>query len=231
MDENELKLIHESLDNIEPAEGAKERILKNIMTKVQEQEAIEIEDKIEEKETAATEDIKKEKSNAAKIISIGKWLVPLAACLVLVFVGLKFNIRQEPGEGDVSSSIFDHVDSIEELNQRLGLNLVLPEELKEPRYSIMYDTVAYIDFMYNEKVVALYLSKDSKDYSSTEGEIIQSQNIDSVNNAILEEINGFDARYFKVKWTVGEVYYLLESISEITSEEMISLYQIILQNQ
>lgn len=218
MSEQNNNPIRKSIDNIEPAEGARERMLRNIKQKAAEHQTVQIED-----------------TKSKKTISfsrIMKWTVPLAACLVLTVVGIsvipKLNVPIEPDDSIAQiGSPFGEEMTVEEMNNRLGITLKLPPDAQEAVCVIMDGTIGDISFSYNNAYFSIRVSKQSGDFSGLNGTLIKSEKIDSATNATLETIRGTEYNYLKMVWTDGEVTYILSNDSETTADTIKEIYNLI----
>ena len=96
MKENRDEHIRESINKIEPAEGAKERMLANIKRKAAEQVI------------AENAESKPEKAKILPFRRVMKWVMPVAACFVLAVIGVTVmpNIIHSPE----SSNPGDHIE-------------------------------------------------------------------------------------------------------------------------
>ncbi|MGN0670309.1 MAG: hypothetical protein ACI4JZ_07145 [Oscillospiraceae bacterium] len=216
MSEQNNNPIRKSIDNIEPAEGARERMLRNIKQKAANQQPVQAE------ETKSRKPI--------PFGSIMKWALPAAACFAVLIVGISVIPKQntppvDSSEGVMVGNPFGDDLTAEELQEQLGFSVDLPEEAENAAYNILDGNIANISFEYGGSSYLLRASKQSGDFSGINGTLIKSDKIDAANDAVLETIRGTDYNYFKLTWTDGAVTYILANNTEISAEDITEIYE------
>ncbi|MGN0679951.1 MAG: hypothetical protein ACI4JS_09840 [Oscillospiraceae bacterium] len=209
---NENNSFKEIIDTIEPAEGAKERMLQNIKRK------------------AETQTVQNTSSKPSSLVKIMKWALPAAACLAIVVVGINLlpRLRSTPIGNESGVQIpnpFVGVNTLDEIEEQLGISVKLPDGAENAAYFIIDGSIASIDFEYGGKSYTLRASKQSGDFSGINGTLINSDKIDAANDAVLETIRGFEYNYFKLMWTDGAVTYILANNAEISTDDITGVYQ------
>lgn len=211
---NENNSFKEIIDTIEPADGAKERMLRNIKRKAAQQN---------------TEVTPNAKSKALPFGRIMKWALPAAACLAIVVIGINILPRLSSTPIGSESGVqipnpFEGVNTLDEIEERLGISVKLPNGAENAAYFIIDGSIASIDFEYGGKSYTLRASKQSGDFSGINGILIKSDKIDAAKNAVLETIRGTEYNYFKLTWTDGAVTYILANNTEISEDDIIQVY-------
>lgn len=209
--------IHNSIANIEPADGAKDRMLKNIRQKSAMQQ-----------EAAQPSQLKKN----PKVISykhIAKWAAPVAACFVLLIAG-SFFMNDTPPVSD-SSDVqalppFVAVDSPQEITELLGIEIHAPADAENVQYSILDGKIAQIDFSWNGQEYTLRASAQDGDFSGVHGEESASELINAETNAQYTVIPDEGISYSKISWTNGTIRFYLTCSGE-RPEEIKDAYQLI----
>lgn len=209
--------IRKSIDNIEPADGARERMLQNIRRKAAEQQSAEIAQK-------------SEKPKAMPLNRILKWALPVAACFAILLVGINVipKLGAAPVESDESvlgGNPFAGEMSAEELQEKLGFSIDAPEGSENASYNVLDGNIANISFEYGGNSYTLRASKQSGDFSGINGTLIKSDKIDAANDAVLETIRGMEYNYFKLTWTDGAVTYILMNNNEISADDITGVYE------
>lgn len=210
--------IKRSIDNIEPADGARERMLRNIRQKAAEQQNA--------KETQDTS-----KPKAIPLNRIIKWALPAAACLVIAAVGIGVVPRLvspivESGSEVEIANPFQTVNSADEFEEQLKFRIDAPGGSEDIAYSILDGEIAQVDFNYGGNSYTLRASKQSGDFSGINGTVIKYDKIDAANDAVLETIRG-QFNYYKLTWTDGAVTYILANNTEISADDITGVYEII----
>lgn len=190
LDNNET--IRSAINDIIPADGAKERMLANI----------------KRKSIAA---------NQKPTINFAKWAAPLAACLaavVITVVGVKviptFNKSPSVSEPTKVGSPTRLVDSAAAFAEELGISIDAPEGSKNVQYMIIDDEVADISFVYNDIDYTLRASKQNGDFSGINGTAVLSELIGENNNAMLTVVTDIsNETYLKLEWNDGKTRCIL----------------------
>lgn len=209
--------IRKSIDNIEPADGARERMLQNIRRKAAEQQSAEIAQK-------------SEKPKAMPLNRILKWALPVAACFAILLVGINVipKLGAAPVESDESvlgGNPFAGEMSAEELQEKLGFSIDVPEGSENASYNVLDGNIANISFEYDGNSYTLRASKQSGDFSGINGTLIKSDKIDVANDAVLETIRGMEYNSFKLTWTDGAVTYILMNNNGISADDITGVYE------
>lgn len=198
-DENNIR---NSIDHIEPADDAKERMLKNIRQKAAKQQ---------EAEQPAHP-----KKNP-KVISfqrIAKWAAPVAACFALLIAG-SFLLKDTPPVSDPSDiqalPPYATVDSPQEISELLGIEIHTPADAENVQCSILDGKIAQIDFSWNGQEYTLRASAQDGDFSGVHGEESVPELIDAETNAQYTVIPDEEISYGKISWTDGKVRFYLTS--------------------
>lgn len=177
--------IKNSIDNIEPESGAKERMYQNILKKAAKAE--------------------KTKMSPAKIARIA---LPIAACVCIVILGVT---RLMPGSGVVDNpegstvlggNPYVEVDDATAFAP-LGISVDAPEDALDKSYAIIGGDIAEVDFSLDGHFYRLRASK-SGDISGVNGEIISREPIE----------NGGDAELITIKINGGGECRLVEWASD-----------------
>ena len=191
LDNNET--IKFAVDEIIPANGAKERMLTNIKRK------------------AGTQNPK------PISVRLSKWAALPAACLavaVITAVGTKVipmlsasQITSDPVK--VGSSVRS-VNSAEAFTDELGISVDAPIGSKNVQYRIIDDEIADISFVYNNIDYTLRASKQNGDFSGISGTAILSKLIGDDNNAMLTAVTDpSNEAYLKLEWNSEKTQYIL----------------------
>lgn len=209
-------IIKNSIESIEPREGAKERMLANIRLKAAAENS--------QKAPAA-------KGKTPMFMKIAKWALPLAACLVVAVTAVKvIPILTAPPESDQGAMVgnpFEQVNSPEEFEKRLGITLDAPEGASEIEYSIIDDTAADIRFTFGKNAYCLRASTQSGDFSGVNGVEAASEQIDSENSAVLFTIKSGADNFLKLTWSDGKVNYILSNTDGGSADEIKRIYELI----
>lgn len=206
------KKIKDSIDNIEPASGAKERMYRNIMKKAAQ---------------AAPEE--KTAEPKKKPIPFVRYALPIAACLCLMVIGVaKFLpgiTPAGPGESTVlGGSPFVEVKNAEAF-KALSITLDAPEGAQNTSYAIIDDKIAEVDFELDGKNYLARASAQEGDFSGLNGQEFSEETIDAETNAILVSVNTGTGNYQKIIWTDGRINYCLYGTDGANREQIISVYQ------
>ncbi len=219
--ENEIKNL---IDSIEPAEGAKERMLANIMKKAGAES---------ESAQAATP-----AASPSKVINI-KWVyriaLTVAACLVAVIAGtLLFpkliTLSPDGPDASVTDAIqypggFVSAESPLEFTAKLGFSIEAPEGCEDASYCILDDKIAQIIFWYGDTSYTYMASRQSGDFTGVEGKTLETEQIDSKTSAILFKIDDNGTLIEKLGWSDGAVNYFLFCCPDETSLSVREVYE------
>lgn len=214
----ETNSVRESIDKIEPSEGARERMLRNIKMKAAEQQK-------------TAEKPKPENRKVLTLNRIAKWALPVAACLAIAIVGIRIvpdfvSPGVESDSGIQLANPFAEVQSSAEFEKQLGIAIDAPNGSENTAYFILDGSIANINFEYGGRSYTLRASKQSGDFSGVNGTLIKSDKIDAENDALLETIRG-EFNYYKLIWTDGAVKYILVNNSETFTDDIIGIYELV----
>lgn len=214
--------IREEIDKIEPADGAKERMLQNIKRKAAEQQNTQIQES--------------EQPKAIPFRKIMKWAAPLAACLVIAVVGVAVFRQQsapvtpvdssEPMEsGVLVGSPFSDEMTSDELREQLGIDFNIPDNAENVVCYIMDGNIGDVRFDSDGGSYILRFSEQSGDFMGISGAPNSSEKIDASTNAALDTIGGVEYPIYKISWTDGKLNYILSNNSQTTAEAIKSIYK------
>lgn len=205
------KKIKDSINNIEPDVGAKERMYQNILKKAQ-------------------QDVTAEKPAAPrkKTIRIVRYALPIAACFCLLAIGiarfLPNNTPIKPDKNDVQGgNPYVEVENAEAFNA-LSITLEAPADARKVSYAIIDDKIAEIQFELNGKSYLARASAQEGDFSGLNGRELSQETIDAKSNAVLTEVQTDLCTYYKIIWTNGKINYCLLGTDGVTREQIVSVY-------
>lgn len=193
--------IREEIDKIEPADGARERMLRNIKRKAAEQ---------------SSEVARKSGKKPVLFAKAARWAAPLAACIVLAVVGIVFVSRQNQLPIDSESNVmvgspFGDEITEDELKNALGIDFKIPKNAKNAVFCVMDGDIGDVRFEVDGGSYLLRFSRKSGDFSGINGTLIKSEKIDSSTNAVLDEIEFDGDKQYRLSWTNGEIQFILSS--------------------
>ena len=220
MSDNRDDRFRESINNIEPAAGAKERMLENIRRKAAEQP------------TETQQEIQQKTHQKAKIVSFNKilkWAMPIAACFVIAVVGVTYMLplfnQQTPSEsGEQIPNPFVTVNSASDIEDALGFSVDAPQEAENVEYSILDGKMADIYFSIDDHAYSLRASAQSGDFSGLYGIEAKIEQLDSEKNAVLTVIRSGDDLFTKITWTDGKVNYVLSNTDGASESEVKAVF-------
>lgn len=219
---SEKNSIREEIDKIEPADGAKERMLQNIRKKAAEQQNTQVQEISH--------------SKAIPFGKIAKWAAPIAACLVIAVVGVAVFRQQsvpvtpvdssEPLEsGVLVGSPFSDEMTADELREQLGIDFKIPVNAENVVCYIMDGNIGDVRFDSDGGSFILRFSEQSGDFMGISGEPVSNEKIDASTNAVLETIADVEYSIYKISWTDGKLNYILSNNSETTSDTIKAIYE------
>ena len=221
MNENRDERIRESIDGIEPADGARERMLANIRRKAAEQ--------------ADREDTEPKQPEKAKILPfkrIRKWALPIAACFAVAVIGAvvlsnpsKPSDPSEPGTDVQIPGPVGDIQDAEEFERRLGITTDAPEGAENVVYSILDGNMADIIFDLEGHQYDLRASKQSGDFSGIYATVIREEPVDASTDAVLTTYRSGDEIYLKITWTDGATTYILSNADGASADEIRAVYE------
>ena len=214
--------IRDEIDRIEPADGAKERMLQNIRQKAEEQQNTQVQGS--------------SRSKAIPFGKIARWAAPLAACLVIAVVGIAVFRQQsvpvapvEPSEplesGVMVGSPFSDEMSPEELREQLGIDFRIPDGAENVVCYIMDGNIGDVRFEIGGSSYILRFSEQSGDFMGINGTPLSSEKIDASANAVLDTIESVEYPIYKISWTNGKINYILSNNGETDAETIKAIYQ------
>ena len=214
--------IREEIDRIEPADGAKERMLRNIRQKAEEQQNTQVQGSA--------------RSKAIPFGKIARWAAPLAACLVIAVVGIAVFRQQsvpvapvEPSEPLESSvmvgSPFSDEMSPEKLCAQFGLDFSIPDGSENVVCYIMDGNIGDVRFEIGGSSYILRFSEQSGDFMGINGTPLSSEKIDASTNAVLDTIENVEYPIYKISWTNGKINYILSNNGETDAETIKAIYE------
>lgn len=220
MKENRDEHIRESINKIEPAEGAKERMLANIKRKAAEQVI------------AENAESKPEKAKILPFRRIMKLVMPVAACFVLAVIGVTVmpNIIHSPESSNPGDHIeipnsFMSINSAVEFENILGISIDAPDGAENVGYSIIDNELADIVFDFEGHSYNIRASKLSGDFSGLNGIEAKTEQIDAKNNAVLTVTHSGDEFYRKVSWGDGKITFILSNTDGASEDEIKAVYE------
>lgn len=219
---SEKNSIREEIDKIEPADGAKERMLQNIRKKAAERQNTQVQEISH--------------SKAISFGKIAKWAAPIAACLVIAVVGVAVFRQQsvpvtpvdssEPLEsGVLVGSPFSDEMTADELREQLGIDFKIPVNAENVVCYIMDGNIGDVRFESDGGSFILRFSEQSGDFMGISGEPVSNEKIDASTNAVLETIADVEYSIYKISWTDGKLNYILSNNSETTSDTIKAIYE------
>jgi hypothetical protein len=221
VNENRDERIQESINGIEPADGARERMLANIRRKAAEQ--------------ALREDMAPEQPEKAKLLPfkrITKWALPIAACFAIAVIGAAVILNPSkpsdpPNTGNdvqIPNPIVDIQDA-EEFETRLGITADAPAGAENVICSIIDGNMADIVFDLEGRQYDLRASKQSGDFSGIYATVIKEDTIDASTDAVLTTYRSGDEIYLKITWTNGAATYILSNTDGASADELKAVYE------
>lgn len=205
MNETRDDRIRESIEEIEPAAGAKERMLENIRRKAAAQNA-ETEPRITQVNTIATP----RKSN--RRIVILRNVVLAAACVALAIFGAVKLLPVKPDAPVIGSDVIT-----------AGGTLILPEEAANVTYATEDTDYTKVSFDYKGWKCELYVS-DSADALPGFGKESEQAVFDAKNDATYCELPEAGGKY-KLSWKLSGKTYVLLGPGGMGTETIRELYQ------
>lgn len=219
MSTNNSDRFRESIDTIEPSDGAKERMLANIRKKA---------------EVANMPVNEPQKLKTISFNKVMKWALPIAACFMLVILGatmipnlLNSNTPAQPGEDVQIVNPFVQVENADAFSKKLGFSIEAPDGAEDVVYSIVDGNMADIYFIYHEKVYSYRASEQDGDFSGLNGITAKEEQIDAKSSAVYTAIREGDELYHKITWTDGTVTFVLSNTDGGSAEEIKELYELV----
>ncbi len=220
MSENEKKRIKDAIDSIEPAEGAKERMLANIMAKAAEQT---------KKESSPENANMEQKTSVIKFNRIMRWVLPLAACCALVLIGgivvpgiVKDHNSKIGGDNVQIPNPLVSVDDAGVFEEKLGIKTDAPAEATDTEYLIIDGRIADIRFSMGQHAYILRASKSNDDFSGLYGKETDMGKLDK--DATLTKISSGEQEWFKITWKEGKINFVLTNTDGASEEDIKAVF-------
>ena len=212
--------IRSALDGIEPAEGAKDRMMQNILRKAAAQT-----------EENAEESAKK----TVPFKRVLRWALPAAACFLLIFAAIKLlpglttpkiPAEQTEAPSDLQgANPIEEADDADDLYTRTGIRLIPPENAASVRYYVnVAEGIANVDFASDGHVYTLCAAKRSDDFSGLYADTVSEEMIDEKTGALLTVLECGDETYLKITWQKEDAAYVLLNTDGAAQDELIRLY-------
>ena len=225
MSETKEQMIRRSIDQIEPAEGAKERMLANIRQKAAAQAAA---------QAAREQGQKAGISKTVPFSRLRKWALPAAACLVIAAVGaavLPGMLRpSETAESEPSVMLvnpFAEVENADAFEEQLGFRADAPAGAEDVIYNVIDKKIADVCFIWAGRGYDLRASMMDGDFSGLYGEEAKSEVVDAESSAVLTGLQSGDESYKKIEWSDGRVNYILMNTDGAAEEELAAVYGLV----
>ena len=228
--------VQETLDSIEPAEGAKERMYANILRKASAQET-------PIQEAAANASVNRKRSGKVTLLRLTRWALPVAACLVLLIVGAIKLSGHKPSDiidtqgGDPTDSAFaggaqqpsgiTEYGSSEALKKATGLEVLAPQGSEEVLYCSVGTDIAEVSFTVSGKQYTLRASKRDDDFSGLYGEEINHTVADKENGAVLTALRDEGVTFNKIEWKAGDTNYVLMNTDGAGLNGIMAVYKMV----
>ena len=223
--------IKTSIDSIEPREGARERMLRNIKEKAARESETGGQNGAKATDIGESRDTKKK----PLVTSIIKWALPLAACLAVVFAGVRLlnnnnggNDQEGAGYGmnvQIPNPIVT-VSGNDVFMNEMGIALEAPEGATDVEYRMIDKSIAEVDFTFNDVVYTARASKQEGDFSGLYYSVSKDEKIDAENDATFSTLGTGDDVAYRITWKKGNVNYILMSASDGNTETMKEIYGI-----
>ena len=235
MSEQSNDRIRAAVDQIEPADGARDRMLVHIQAKAEKTKS----------EVRIMESSKKKPSSFA---NIAKWALPIAACLTVVIVGAvmimnhsKQNNQKTPNESTLQTAKdqqddentmvvnpYQEVDGPEAFEKDLGFRIDAPEGAGYVLYIIIApEHIADVRFTLEGHEYTLRGCKVNDDISGLYGDVKKTEELGDDRNAVLTVLGSGDESYLKISWKSDGVNYELMNTDGASEEEIESVYGLI----
>ena len=198
--------IKNSIDNIEPESGAKERMYQNILKKAAKEE--------------------KPKMSPAKIARIA---LPIAACVCVVILGVA---KLLPGAGIADdtdeSTVFGGNPYVEVEDASafapLGIAIDAPEDAENKSYAVIGGEIVEVAFTLDGHSYRLRASKDDAS-SGVNGEVVSRESIENGGDAELITMKVDGAGECRlVEWTSGDVHFSLSNSDGAAGDELRAVF-------
>lgn len=201
------KNIKNSIDNIEPASGARDRMYQNIMKKAQQAESA--------------------PPPTKKPIPIRRYALPIAACLCLVILGLTHFLSNPAAPDDeivLGGNPFVEVESADAF-KALSVTLDAPADAQEVSYAIIDGKIAELRFTLGGKAYIARASAQEGDFSGLVGQTQSQETVDAKTDAVLSVVKSDGTDYCRLDWTNGKIKYCLYGTDEASKTQVLSAYE------
>lgn len=200
------KEIKDSLDRINPEDGAKERMYQNIQKKA---------------------DARKTEKNApARIL---RTVLPIAACFCLVLVGAMRFLPHKAETDDAPEFVLGGNPYVEAENadafSALGITMDAPQNAQNKSYAVIGGETAEVTFDAGEHRYTLRAAKGGEDPSGLNGEILSREPL-GIGDAVLRtvKIEGVgDA--LSIVWSDDGVCFSLSNTDGASKEELLAVFE------
>lgn len=252
MNETENNRIRESLEQIEPAANAKERMLANIRRKAAEQSsenaATPGSGNLPEAKPAVviTEDFRdtaaRKASPTRRLTAVLRWAVPAAACLIIAIVGAVHFFPHKttpttpgtvtvttagtvtPEGGVMSYGPLTTYSSAEELAAATGIRIDAPAGATDVTYESADTDFAQVVFSYGEREYTLRASTSSGDFSGLYGEESEPRKLNDADSTVLTRVRDEGTDFFKLVWNAGSIKSILTGPGDTPDAEIAEVY-------
>ena len=245
MNETDNNKIRESIEQIEPAAGAKERMLANIRRKAAEQSsenaaATQTAAAIHTVDFSDTAKAPDKASTNRRITAVLRWAVPAAACLIIVILGAvqffpRKNKPSDSGNNTVTATITQGGDTStygplttystsEELATATGIRIDAPAGAADVSYESAGTDFAQVCFTYSGREYTLRASSSDSDFSGLYGEESKPRNLIEANGAVYTLVQDEIADSFKLVWKSGALTNILIGPGDTPDETIVEIY-------
>lgn len=212
MNEAKRNNVQKAIDTIEPAAGAKERMLANIQRKAALQ---------------TPPESKKTQTKKPSVLSLRKWALPVAACLAIAVIGAAAlpNILKPGSDPNIVSQTetgnpFVEVDGADAFERQLGIRIDAPDGAEDISYHIIDGKIADVDFAKGNHRYNLRASKENDDFSGLYGTEAKTEPLDSEKNVLLTVIQDEDDFFTKITWADNGVNYILSNTDGASENDL-----------
>lgn len=251
MNETNNNRIRESLELIEPAEGAKERMLANIRRKAAEQAsnsevlsaAPAVSEESREKTIIAGTTGDENRGAIRKLSVLRRWSVAAAACLALAILGaVALTPGRKPsdtaGTPSVTASVtpdgsvvaagpLTFYTTAAAMADAIGFSIDAPEGATDIAYAAAVPEFAEVAFSLRDREYALRASKTDHDFSGLYGDETKPHKLASAEDAMLSVVSDDLMSFFKLVWKKNGLVYILVGPGETPEEEIAAVYRML----
>lgn len=202
------KKIKDAIDSIEPENGAKERMYRNIMKKAQQTEPVPMPKK--------------------KPVSFVRYALPIAACLCLLILSAVHFLPSAPSPEPTDELVlggnpFVEVEGADDF-KALAITLDAPQGAQEVSYAIIDGEIAELRFELCGRHYLARASAQEGDFSGLIGEELSPETVDAKNNAVLMTVRTDGTDVEKLVWTNGKINYCLFGTDGADREALLAAY-------